>query len=319
MSAVQELPYVWFDGALVPRAQAVLPVGSAAVFYATNVFEGIRAYWNEADEELYCFRLEAHLRRLRESMKMMRFTIPYSDADLYEAIRTVLRGNEVHDDVHMHLVAYVLGSGQDATTPTGVYINPRRRGRMTPPGTGLRCCVSSWTRTSDNAIPIRLKCGANYQNARLALLQARADGYDAPLFLNRFGKVAEGTGATFFMVRRGKLITPPVTSDVLESITRATLLEELCPNVLGLEVIERDIDRTELYLAEEAFFCGSGYEITPITSIDRLPVGEGTVGPITQRITDAYMRIVRGIDTRFPAWRTPTYHRAVAQEQSRQG
>jgi branched-chain amino acid aminotransferase len=163
-------------------------------------------------------------------------------------------------------------------------------------------------RTSDNAIPIRLKCGANYQNARLAQLQANADGYDSPIFLNQQGKVAEGTGASFFMVRKGKLVTPTITNDILESITRTTLIEEICPNLLGLDVIERDIDRTELYVADEAFFCGSGYEITPITSIDRFPLGTGEVGPLTQRLVEAYMNLVRGIDTRFPQWRTPTYH-----------
>jgi branched-chain amino acid aminotransferase len=310
MSTIRELPHIWMNGELVPRQQATLPVGSAAVFYATNVFEGLRAYWNEADEELYCFRMGDHFARLRESMKMMRFTVPYSDDDLSEAVREVLRGNDVHDDIHMHIVAYVAGSGQDATEPTGLYINPRLRGRMTSPGGGLRCCVSSWTRTSDNAIPIRLKCGANYQNARLALLQAKADGYDAPLFLNRQGKVAEGTGASFFMVRKGKLITPTVTNDILESLTRSTLIDTICPDVLGLEVVERDVDRTELYVADEAFFCGSGFEITPITSIDRFPLGTGEVGPITQQVLAAYMHLVRGTDERYPEWRTPTYHKA---------
>jgi branched-chain amino acid aminotransferase len=298
------------NGELVPQAQAVLPVDSAAVFYATNVFEGLRAYWNDADEEIYCFRLEEHFTRLRESMKMMRFTIPYSNDDLYEAVREVLRGNDIHEDIHMHMVAYVLGSGQDVTEPTGLYINPRRRGRMTASGKGLRCCVSSWTRTSDNAIPIRLKCGANYQNARLATLQAKADGYDSPIFLNLQGKVAEGTGASFFMVRKGKLVTPSITNDILESITRTTLIEAICPHLLGLDVVERDIDRTELYVADEAFFCGSGYEITPITSIDRFPVGTGAVGPITQQVLAIYMDLVRGVDRRYPEWRTPTYHKA---------
>lgn len=310
MSTIQDLPYIWLDGELVPRAEAALPIGSAAVFYGTNVFEGIRAYWNDTDEELYCFRVAEHLARLHESMKMMRFTVPYSDDELYEAIREALRGNDAHGDVHMHLVAYVAGGGQDATEPTGVYINPRLRGRMTAPKGGLRCCISSWARTSDNAIPIRLKCGANYQNARLAILQAKADGYDGPIFLNQQGKVAEGTGASFFMVRKGKLVTPTVTNDVLESITRSTLLEEIGPNFLGLDVVERDIDRTELYVADEAFFCGSGYEITPITSIDQFPLGNGEVGPITRDITEAYINLVRGIDSRFPEWRTPTYHKA---------
>jgi branched-chain amino acid aminotransferase len=302
---------IWMNGRLVPQDQAVLPVNSAAVFYATNVFEGLRAYWNEADGELYGFRLADHFARLRESAKMMRFAVPRTDDELYEAVREVLSGNEIREDVHMHLVAYVLAPGMDATSPTGLYVNPRRRGRLGPDGRGLACCVSSWTRTSDNAIPIRLKCGANYQNGRLAALQAKADGYDSPIFLNQRGKVAEGTGATFFMVRKGRLVTPPTSSDILESITRATLIEDVCPNVLGMQVVEREIDRTELYVAEEAFFCGSGYEITPITSIDRFPLGAGEVGPLTRRITTAYMDLVRGVDSRHPEWRTPVYKRVT--------
>jgi branched-chain amino acid aminotransferase len=249
---------IWMNGKLVPPAQAVLPVNSAAVFYATNVFEGLRAYWNAADDEVYSFRLLEHFQRFRESMKMMRFTIPYSDVDLYEAVRTVISGNEIKEDVHMHMCAYVTGTGLDATTPTGIYINPRRRPRVAE-GSGLKCCVSSWQRTADNAIPIRLKCGANYQNGRMATLQARADGYDQPILLNREGHVAEGTGATFFMVRKGRLVTPPVTADILESITRTTLMDAICPELLGIGVVEREIDRTELYFAYEAFFCGSGY------------------------------------------------------------
>src|SRR5712691_939052 len=158
---------IWMNGRLVLQAEAVLPVNSAAVFYATNVFEGLRAYWNERDGELYGFRLADHFARLRESMKMMRFTVPYSVDDLFEAVRAVLAGNEAREDIHMHLVAYVIGAGLDATSPTGLYINPRRRQRVVE-GKGVSACVSSWTRTSDNAIPIRLKCGANYQNGRLA-------------------------------------------------------------------------------------------------------------------------------------------------------
>ena len=294
---------IWMNGKVVPGEQAVLPVNSAAVFYATNCFEGLRAYWNATDGEMYGFRLAEHFARLRESMKMMRFTVPYSDVDLYEAVREVLTINEVREDVHMHMVAYVLGTGLDATTPTGLYINPRRRPSVP---TGLRACVSSWTRTNDNAIPIRLKSGSNYQNGRLATLQAKADGYDSPILLNQTGTVAEGTGATFFMVRRGVLLTPPLTADILESITRTTLLQDVIPD-LGLEVQEREIARTELYVADEAFFCGSGYEITPILSIDRFPLGTGEVGPITKKLSKAYMDLVRGIDKRHPEWRTPVY------------
>jgi len=283
----------------------VLPVNSAAVFYATNVFEGLRAYWSEREGEMYGFRLADHFTRLRESMKMMRINVPYSDDDLFEAVRTVVAGNELREDIHMHMVAYVGAPGLDATTQTGLYINPRKRPRVME-GNGLKCNVSSWTRTSDNAIPIRLKSGSNYQNGRLATLQAKADGYDAPIFLNQHGTVAEGSGATFFMVRRGQLVTPPITSDILESITRTTLIDAVAP-ALGMEVVERDIARTELYVADEAFFCGSGYEITPILSVDKFPLGDGGVGPITQRLLTAYMNVVRGVDRRFPEWRMPVY------------
>jgi branched-chain amino acid aminotransferase len=276
---------IWMNGKLVPQEQAVLPVNSAAVFYATNVFEGIRSYWSERDGEMYSFRLADHFARLRESMKMMRFTVPYSDDDLFEAVRTVVAGNELREDIHMHCVAYVGAPGLDATTQTGLYINPRKRPRV-----------------------MEGKSGSNYQNGRLATLQSKADGYDQPIFLNRLGKVAEGSGATFFMVRKGRIVTPHSSSDILESITRTTLIEYVCPQVLGMEVVERDIDRTELYVAEEAFFCGSGYEITPILSIDRFALGAGdTVGPVTKRISSAYMDLVRGVDTRHPEWRTPVY------------
>jgi branched-chain amino acid aminotransferase len=300
---------IWMNGSLKSPAEAVVPVNSAAVFYGTNVFEGLRAYWNPAEEELFSFRLAEHFARFRESMKMNRFSIQYSDADLYEAVRETLRGNQVREDVHMHMVAYVAGAGLDSTGPTGVYINPRRRGRVG--AEGLKACISSWVRTSDNAIPIRLKSGPNYQNGRLATLQAKADGYDSAIFLNGHGHVAEGSGATFMMVRKGKIVTPPLSGDILESITRETLIEDIAPRVLGMPIVEREIDRTEVYVAEEAFFCGSGYEITPITSIDRFPVGDGKVGPITQRLSDAYLALVRGADKRRPEWRTATYRSAA--------
>jgi branched-chain amino acid aminotransferase len=301
---------IWLNDELVPESEASLPLNSAAVFYATNVFEGLRAYWNDDDRELYCCRLDEHFARFRESMKMMRFDIDYDDAGLYEAVRQVLAGNEVREDVHMHMVAYVAGVGLDATSPTGLYIIPRRRPRRDDPS-GLSCNVSSWSRTSDNAIPIRLKSGSNYQNGRLAILQSKADGYDQPIFLNQQGHVAEGSGATFFMVRKGRLVTPPITADILESITRSTLIDTICPEVFGMGVVEREIDRTELYVADEAFFCGSGYEITPITSIDRFPLSDGKAGPITRRLSRAYLDIVRGVDKRYAEWRTPIY-KAVA-------
>ena len=292
------------NGKMVPNEQAVLPVNSAAVFYATNVFEGLRAYWNAQDEELYCFRLDEHFTRFRESLKMMRMEIRVQRRGPDQRRARGAQGQSAagrHPHAHGRLLPW---RRPRRYGPTGVYINPRRRASQ-PEGTGIACDVSSWVRTSDNAIPIRLKSGSNYQNGRLATLQSKANGYDQPIFLNNQGHVAEGTGATLFIVRKGRLVTPPVTADILESITRTTLMDYIGPELFGLSVQERDIDRTELYVADEAFFCGSGYEITPITSIDRFQLGDGNVGPITMRLMRAYMDIVRGVDKRYPEWRTP--------------
>src|SRR6266540_351345 len=299
--------YLWMNGKLAPFQDAMIHVSTAAAFYATNVFEGIRIYWHDEKQEGYAFRLKEHFTRWFESMKMMRFSVPYSFENLEEALREVVKGNNFKEDVHGHMVAYVDAEGLTATAPVGVYFYFRRRGRLADDGKGMHCCISSWVRTSDNAIPIRLKCGANYQNGRLARLQAKADGYDEPIFLNGRGRVAEGTGATLSLVRKGRLCTPTTSSDILESITRATLIEDLCPNVVGMQVHEREIDRTELYTADELFLSGSGYEITPVTSVDRFPVGAGAVGPITAAISKAYLSLVRGLDSRHPEWRTPTY------------
>ena len=167
--------------------------------------------------------------------------------------------------------------------------------------------MTSWQRTSDNAIPIRLKSGSNYQNGRLATLQAKADGYDAPIFLNQGGTVAEGSGATFFMIRTrpARDAAPDQRHPGVHHAHHAHRVGG--PALLGIEVVERHIARTELYVADEAFFCGSGYEITPILSVDRFNLGGGGVGPITQRLLTTYMDVVRGVDKRFPEWRTPVY------------
>jgi branched-chain amino acid aminotransferase len=302
--------YLWMNGKLAPFQDATIHVSTAAAFYATNVFEGIRVYWNDEKQEGYAFRLREHFTRWFESMKMMRFSVPYSFEDLEEALREVVKGNNFKEDVHGHMVAYVDAEGLTATAPVGVYFYFRRRGRLADDGKGMHCCISSWVRTSDNAIPIRLKCGANYQNGRLASLQAEVDGYDGPIFLNSQGHVAEGSGASFFMVRKGEVITPPTTADILESITRVTLMQ-LFREEMGITVKEQEIDRTQVYVADEAFFCGSGYEVTPILSVDRFPVGNGQAGPIAQGILRHYMRVVRGTTDKHAEWRTPMYQKVL--------
>ena len=296
---------IWMNGRLVPQEQAVLPVNSAAVFYATNVFEGIRAYWSERDGEMYGFRLADHFARLRESMKMMRFTVPYSDDDLFEAVRTVVAGNELREDIHMHMVAYVGAPGLDATTQTGLYINPRKRPRVME-GNGLKCNVSSWTRTSDNAIPARGKIVGSYVNSALAKSEAMRAGFDEAIVLNADGHIAEGSAANFFLVRNGVVLTPPITDNILEGLTRRTVIE-LFAKELGTTVVERSIDRSELYVAEEAFFVGTGVQIAAITRVDHRPIGTGRIGPVATRIRDLYFEVVRGERPKYRGWCAPVY------------
>jgi branched-chain amino acid aminotransferase len=179
-------------------------------------------------------------------------------------------------------------------------------GRKYDTDKGITACVSSWTRITDNSIPPRIKCAANYQNSRLAHIQAKLDGYESAIFINQRGKVSEGPGECIFIVRDGIPVTPSITSDILESITRKTLIL-LSKEILGVETQEREVDRTELYVAEEAFFVGSATEICPITMIDKHIIGDGKIGPLTKRLSEIFFNIARGFDSSHEEWRSPVY------------
>lgn len=303
--------YLYLNGELVPYGEARIHAQSAAVKYGASVFEGLRAYWNPRHEQLYVFRLQEHIDRLLQSMRMMRMEHTFTREQIAASILEVLRANEYREDVHIRQTAYVeADGGMDATGPVGLAVGARTRDGV--PRAGIAACVSSWMRIADGSMPPRIKCSANYQNGRLATLEAKMNGYDGALLLNARGKVAEAPGACCFVVRRGQPITPPVTSDILESVTRATLLE-LCRRELGLDPAEREIDRTELYIADEAFLCGSGWEITPVLSIDRLALGDGArPGPVTQAIRDCYFAVVRGEQPAYRGWLTPVHGRPDA-------
>jgi len=303
--------YLLLNGEIVPFAEAKVHILTPAFKFGASVFEGIRAYWNAEEEQLYIFRLDAHTRRLHQSAKIMRMEMSELVHQLNGKTIELVRKNDLREDCHIRQVLFVNSirrSGLTQTGPVGTFVAGYPRGRpFTGKGDeGIHCCVSSWRRISDNAIPPRIKCGANYQNARLILLQAELDGYDGAIVLNEAGKVSEDPRACFFMVRDGVPITPPVTSNILESVTRATVIQ-LFQEVHGVEVQVRDIDRTELYVADEAFLCGSGFEITPIVSVDKHQVGEGVLGPLTEQIRETYFRVVRGEVPLHPEWRTPVY------------
>jgi branched-chain amino acid aminotransferase len=223
---------------------------------------------------------------------------------LRQAVLDVIRLNEPDDDAYLRVQVQIEGMGMMATTgPVGWIAAALPRERSTKFATGLAAQVSSWTRLPDNAMPPRVKASANYHASRLATLQAKADGYDGAILLTQRGKVSEAAAACLFLVREGVLATPSRSSDILESITRETVIT--LARELGIPFEEREVDRSELYVADEVFLCGTGQELVPVTSVDRLPVGSGTPGAITQRLQAAYEGVVRGTTDSHPEWRTP--------------
>jgi branched-chain amino acid aminotransferase len=298
---------IWLRGEIVPQSSATVPVLSPTSQFGLNVFEGIRCYWNADEGQLYAFRLDDHLRRLMESCRLIRIDPPHAADQIPAFLQEVIAANDFREDAAIRMTVFGDGEGTwSSTGPFSMFIAPIARARTAIAGlAGKAACVSSWERISDNVMSPRIKVGANYINGRYAHLQALEDGYDLPIFLGRDRKVSEGAGACLFMVRHGVLTTPSLTSSVLESITRAAIIE--MAKAGGMTVEERPVDRTELYLADEVFLCGSAAEITPITSIDRFPIGSGRPGSVTLGLLGEYHAIASGEDARFPNWRTAVY------------
>lgn len=295
---------IWLNGEKVHVNDAKINVLSPTSQFGLNVFEGIPCYWNEDKKQLFAFRLNDHYDRLVRSAKLMQINCPYSKEEMKQALIEIIKANEYDENLSVRQTLFVEGFGSwGSEEPTGMFIAPIPKGRISKEYNkkGLNCCISSWRRISDNTISPRIKCGANYINSRMGQREALRNGYDTCIFLNDEGKVAEGPGSCFFMVKNGTLITPQLTDSVLESITRDTIIEIAC-NVLNIPVIERSIDRTELYTCNEAFLCGSAMEITPILSIDKYTVGNGSDFEITQKLHKKYLEMVSGELPAYEQW-----------------
>ncbi|MGG5822006.1 branched-chain-amino-acid transaminase [Falsiroseomonas sp. HW251] len=300
------------NGRLVAFDDARIHMLTPAFKYGACAFEGLRGYRDAARDEMHVFRLAEHLERLHFSMHVMRFDDHPGDAEMIGALRELVQGNDIRGDCHIRLMVWVDGDGeQTATGPIGWGIAAIPREADPRVREGIHVAVSSWTRIADNAMPPRIKVTANYNNGRLSGLQAKADGYGGVILLTASGHVSETPGACVFLVREGRLLTPAHADDILESITRATVLD-LARQELGIEAEERSIARTELYAAQEAFLCGSGNEIQPILSVDRLKLGDGTVGPVTRRVQQAYFDAVRGGLPGRRSWLTPMWNTETA-------
>lgn len=302
--------FIWLKGQIVNVNDAMINVLSPTSQFGLNVFEGIPCYWNEEEHQLYAFRLSDHYERLIRSAKLIQIDNKYTAEDFKKALIDVVKANEYDENLSVRQTLFVDGFdswGSDG--PVEMFVAPIPRGRTSAEYNkkGLNCCVASWRRISDNNLSPRIKCGANYINSRVGQREALRNGYDTCLFLNEFGKIAEGPGSCFFMVKGNCIITPELTDSVLESITRDTIITIARDN--GIDVVERTIDRTEVYLADEAFLCGSAMEITPIYSIDRYKIGAGECGNITRKIHSLYLKAVTGKLQNHKEWLTPIYEK----------
>jgi branched-chain amino acid aminotransferase len=232
----------------------------------------------------------------------------YSVDELQQGLTDVIKANGYKDDIAVRQTVFIDGFGSWMSRgPINMFIAPIPKGRtLNPTKPGMKCCVSSWERISDKNLSPKVKVGANYINSRMAQMEALENGYDSAIFMNNQGKVSEGPGSCLFIIRDGVLITPPVSASVLESITRNTIIE-LARTALKIEVIERDVDRTELYISDEAFLCGSAMEVVPVLNVDGISVGEGNPGELTDSIRKMYLRVVSGEIEDYEKWLTPVY------------
>lgn len=299
---------IWLNGNFVKVDDARIPVLAPTAQFGANVFEGIRAYWNGEEKQLYGFRLEEHYKRLMNSIKVFRMDNPYTAEEMKQYMIDTIRANHYTEDIQVRQTVFIQGTGSwSATGPVGMFIAPIAKSRKeTPLSSGITGMVSSWERICDSSMSPKVKVGANYINSRMAQMEALENGYDTALFMNKQGKIAEGPGSCLFLVRNGKLVTPPITASILESITRETIIE-IADNILNIEVEIRDVDRTELYIADEIFLCGSAAEITPILSVDGYVVGDGNVGNLTRRVHQEYLSTVTGKNHYKDEWLTAIY------------
>jgi branched-chain amino acid aminotransferase len=280
-----------------------------ALHYGTGTFEGIRAYWNPEQEQLYLLQGPVHYNRLHRSAKVLRMELPYSTEELMEITLELLRRNKYRTDAYVRPLVFksveqigvqlhgLADSFLIYTAPMGNYVEIDG---------GIRCMVSSWRRVSDSSLPARAKVTGAYVNSALAKSEALENGYDEAIVLTHDGHVSEGSAENVFMLKDGVFVTPPVTDDILEGVTRR-LVMGLIRDELQMPVVERSIDRTELYVCDEVFLCGTGAQVSPVVEIDRRTIADGRVGEFTQELQQIYFQAVRGDNPKYRDWSLPVY------------
>ncbi|ADM27893.1 branched chain amino acid aminotransferase apoenzyme [Ignisphaera aggregans DSM 17230] len=294
--------YVWMNGSIVRWEEAKVHVFVHGLHYGTGVFEGIRGYYDGGYMRI--FRLDDHFKRLFRSAKILHMDIPYTLEDLVKATIDLVKINQFKNDIYIRPIAFRgLGSfGLRAKNPVDVAIIALEFGKYLKPD-GIKCTISSWRKPSPDSVPIYAKLTGMYVLYHLASIEAALHGYDEAILLDSEGYVAEGSGENIFIVKNETLITPPVYDDILEGITRNTVIT-LAKEELGLQVVERRIRREELYTCDEAFFTGTAAEVTPIIEIDGRVIGDGRIGRITRKIIDLYRQVVLGRIKKYENWIT---------------
>jgi branched-chain amino acid aminotransferase len=301
--------WVYFEGEFARYHDAKLGLMTHALHYGTGCFEGIRAYWNARQEQLHLLQAPAHYDRMRRNANVLRMALPHTTEELVDITIELLRRNEFKSDTYIRPLLYA------ASEDIGVRFHNLRQGFFIyaiPFGNyveieaGIRCMVSSWRRVPDEALPARAKVTGAYAQSALAKTEAVEAGYDEAIVLTIDGHVSEGSAENLFMYKDGVFVTPPVTDDILEGVTRL-LMMGMIREELGKTVIERSIDRTELYTCEELLLCGTGAQISPVVEVDRRIVGTGRVGEFTQELQSIYFGAVRGESPKHKDWTIPVY------------
>ncbi len=306
---MSEQEFVFIDGEYIEADKATIPVRNHAFLYGTSIFEGIRAYYNAEENQMYAFRVKEHMERILKSGKIMHMSCKYSADELCDIAKEILRKNNYKTDAYLRPQIYKsalkIGPGL-LDNPDSLLMFTIPLGNYFESDKGLNVCVSNWRRSDDNSIPPRAKVTGNYANTALIITDAKLAGFDDAIVLSHDGHVTEGSAMNLFLVQDGKLITSNTTDNILVGITRNTIME-IAKEEFGIETIEREIDRTELYISDEAFFCGTGAQVTPISSIDHRPISDGEVGPITKKLQKLYFDVVKGKVEKYKKWCTPIY------------
>jgi branched-chain amino acid aminotransferase len=301
--------WVFNEGEFAHYNDVRLGLMTHALHYGTGVFEGIRAYWNDKRQQLFVLHAVAHYERMRRSANVMRMTLPYSTEELVNFTVELLRRNQFKSDVYIRPLLYMSSEEigvrlHNLNQSFFIYAIPF--GNYVEIEAGIRCMVSTWRRVPDQSLPARAKITGSYAQSALAKSEAVEGGFDEAIVLSVDGHVSEGSAENIFMLKDGTFVTPPVTDDILEGVTRQMLMK-LIKDELNLPVLERSIDRTELYTCDELLLCGTGAQISPVIEVDRRPVGNGKVGEFTQELQNIYFGAVRGDTPKYKDWTIPVY------------